>query len=236
MIRPMSTMKVVVVALSLTLALAAWMAYSGKPLRLPDDPRDVPREAQLNRTESAADLNGDGVAETILVVNALTGDADPARGAEVLFAVAEKTTDGRRGKLLWVRRAMQETDRAAHDGDITAVDLDGDARSELIVTWDQSISPDRVERRTEIYTFPDLSRARRVWEGEWERDTRRDPQTPEIQREWFRREIDFGATRRQGGQGLALRKIVNVDGGARIDPPRVTPEWVTVVLRSAPSR
>ncbi len=229
-------MKAILAVLAMGAAVAAVLSVSGKPLTLPVDPRDVPREAQLTVTEAHADLDGDGKAEVILVVNALTGDSDPIRGSEVIFGVAEGVPAPARGRLLWSRHVVAETGKAAHDGEIAAVDLDGDGKSELILTWDQSLSADRTERWGEIYVMSDLSRPRRVWEGSWERDTRSDPETPAAQREWFRRDIDYGATRRAAGQSIVFRKIQAMQGGVRIDPARVESEWVNVALRTAPSR
>lgn len=229
-------MRVILVVLALATVIAAFLSVSGKTLTLPQDPRDVPREAQLAVTEAHADLDGDATAEVILVVNALTGDADPVRGSEVIYGVAQAAAPPARGKLLWSRHIVAETHKAAHDGEITAVDLDGDGKSELVLTWDQSLSSDRKERWGEIYVMSDLARPRRVWEGVWEHDTRSDPETPEAKREWLRREIDYGATRRAAGQGIAFRKVQTVKDGVRINPPRVESEWAPAALRAAPSR
>ena len=225
----------VVVTLGLTTLVATLMATSAKTPRLPEDPRDVPREAQLTVTEARADLNGDGNQEVLLAVNALTGETDPARGSEVIFGIAATPTAAERGKLLWSRHVMAETGQAAHDGELTAVDLDGDGRSELILTWDRSLSSTRVERWCEIYTVADTASPRKVWEGAWEKDTRRDKDTPEAKREWMRREVDYGATRRGAGQAIVLKKVQAVEGGVKIDPPRVESEWVKVALRVPPA-
>ncbi len=228
----MSAMKVIVVALCLTTLVAALMAASARTPRIPEDPRDVPREAQLTVTEARADLNGDGNQEVLLAVNALTGESDPARGSEVIFGVAAPAPAGERGQLLWSRHVMTETGQPAHDGELTAVDLDGDGRSELLITWDRSLSPNRVERWGELYTMADPTRPIRVWEGVWERDTRRDKDTPANAREWFRREFDFGATRKEAGKSVVFKKVQAFEGGQKIDPPRIQPEWVKTSLRA----
>jgi hypothetical protein len=227
-------MKIIVVTLALTTLVAALMAASAKTPRLPQDPRDVPREAQITVTELRSDLNGDGNQEALEAVNAMTGETDPARGSEVIFGIAAAPAGKTRGALLWSRHVMVETGQPAHDGELTAVDLDGDGRSELILTWDRSLTSLRKERHGEIYSLADLSHPRLIWEGDWERDTRNDTETAPAQREWYRREIDFGATRKEAGQAIVFKKTRDVEAGAKIAPPRVESEWVKVALR-APS-
>lgn len=228
----MSAMRWIVGGLGLTTLLATFMASSAKLPKLPDDPRDVPRESQLTTTEIRADLDGDGNPETLVAVNALTGESDPAHGSEVLFGVAAAASGGQRGPLYWSRRISAESGQPAHDGELSAVDLDGDGRSELILTWDRALTDLRRERVAEVYVFGrDLGHPRKAWEGWWEKDTRRDPKVPEAQREWVRREIDFGATRRAAGRGISLKSTRTIEAGRKLDPPRVEQEWIDVSLR-----
>ncbi len=226
-------MKIIVVTMGLTTLLAALLAAAAKTPHLPQDPRDVPREAQLTTTVVPADLDGDGNQEVLVAVNALTGESDPAKGSEVLFGIAAPSVGNVRGKLLWTRHVMAETGQPAHDGELTAVDLDGDGHSDLVLTWDRSLVAGRVERRAEIYTVHDPAHPRKVWEGEWEVDTRQDKDVAAAKREWRRREIDFGATRREAGQAIVFKKIQAVEAGAKVQPPRVESEWVKVALRAA---
>ena len=229
----MNPMRGIVAALGLTTLLSALMAASAaKTPRLPDDPRDVPREAQLNVVVAKADLNGDGTQEFLYNVNALTGESDPAKGSEVIYGVALAGVGSERGPLLWVRHVMAETGRPAHDGELAVVDFDGDGRSDLLLTWDTSLSANRVERVAEVYTFADPANPRRVWEGWWETDTRRDQDTPESARTFVRRDVDLGATRRAAGKTLVLRKTTTVENGRRLDKPRVEKESFAVSMRA----
>ncbi len=229
-------MRIIVVTLGMTTLFAGLMAAPPRSTRLPDDPRDVPREAQLAVVQVSADLDADGRPEALLTVNALTGESDPARGSEVMFGVAQGAPKGERGALLWKRYVLAETGKPAHDGDMTAVDLDGDGRTELILTWDRSISAERVERWGEVYVVPDPARPQLVWEGPWEMDTRRDKSVPEARREWFRRDVDYRATRGEAGQAIVFRITRHVEGGVKVEPPRNESEWAKVSLRAAAAR
>jgi hypothetical protein len=232
----MTTMRVIVVVLGMTTLFATLRAAPPRTSRLPEDPRDVPREAQLAVVQTSADLDADGRHEALLTVNALTGEPDPARGSEVIFGIAQGAPKGERGALLWTRHVLAETGRPAHDGDMTAVDLDGDGHIELILTWDRSLSADRTERWGEVYVIADPARPRRVWEGVWETDTRRDKGTPESQKQWNRREVDYRATRGEAGQAIVFRITRHVEGGLKVEPPRSESEWAKVALRAAAPR
>ncbi|MBP7148794.1 MAG: hypothetical protein KBD01_14765 [Acidobacteria bacterium] len=210
--------------------LVGLASFAAPGANLPRDPRDVPMAARLEFTRAKADLDGDGVPEGIVLVSALTGEKDATRGSEVILGLVDARAGGDRGPLTWARHVMQETGQPAHGGDITAVDLDGDGRSELILTWNRSLSARKVERWAEIYGG-DPRAPRRIWEGWWERDTRRDPQTPAGDREWVRREVDYGATRREAGRALVLRKIHGMAAGRALEPPREAPERIDVPLR-----
>lgn len=230
-INKMNAMRMIVVALGLTTLIGALMATSATPPRLPQDPRDVARESQLTVTEAKSDLNADGSQELLIAVNALTGESDPARGSEVLYGVAAVAAPGERGPLHWSRRILQDTGKPAHDGELTAVDLDGDGRSELILSWDRSLSSNRVERVAEIWSMIDLKRPRLVWQGTWETDTRRDEATPAATRELTRRDVDFKATRKEAGRAIVFRITRSVEAGQVLNPQKVSHETVRVDVR-----
>lgn len=202
---------------------------------LPADPRDIPVKAQLSSTKTHADLDGDGVPETLLLVNALTGEDQPERASEVVLAIIGPASGESRGGLLWTRRVMAETGRPAHDGELAAIDLDGDGGSELILSWDRSLSGTRVDQWAEIYAVDDPRRPRKVWEGSWLRDTRRDPATAAAEREWFQCEIDYGATRKARGLEIVLRETYKMTGGVLLPAPRTSLRKVGVRLRSLSS-
>lgn len=227
----MSTMRLIVVGLILTTLVAAWKASSAPTGTLPVDPRDVPREMLLSIVETKGDITGGNPPKVLILVNALTGNEDPAKAGEVMFGIAEPGSGKERGALLWSFRIAEKTGLPAHDGEMTVVDFDGDGRSEILLIWDRSISGENRDRWAAIYSATDPTKPRKVWEGSWERDTRRDSAVPQNRREWFRREVDFGATRREAGKALVFRKTQYVEGGQKLDPPRVEPEWVTAPLR-----
>jgi hypothetical protein len=209
------------------------LALAGKGnARLPENPEEIPREAQLTSTRAGADLDGDGRDETLLLVNALTGEQSAERAAEVVLGIYAAGEDT---ELLWVRQVMRETGRPAHDGEVSALDLDGDGASELILSWDVSVSKGVVERYAEIYSMGRPDAPRKVWEGAWARDTRRSTETPSAERELFSREIDYSATRRAAGRAIVFRTTHRVIAGQTLDPPRVVTERVDVSLRSWPA-
>lgn len=207
------------------------IALSSRADTLPADPRDVEKGRQLGFTRTSSDLDGDRHPEGIVLVNALTGERDPARGSEVILAITAPEVDGKPGKLLWARHVMRDSRQPAHDGEVTAVDLDGDGASELILTWDRSLTDKATDRWGEIYTVRDPLVPQRVWEGPWERDTRRDPTVREGDREWFRREIDFAATRKEAGRALVFKKKYTVIAGVALAAPKLVPERIAVSLR-----
>lgn len=219
-----------VLALTTTAALFAGTVLARKAA-LPADPRSIPVEAQLSSTKTRADLDGDGVPETLLLVNTLTGEEQPERASEVVLAIISPAADGSRGELVWSRHVMAETGRPAHDGELAAIDLDGDGGAELILSWDRSMSATRVDRWAEIYAVDDPGRPRRVWEGPWLRDTRRDPATPVAEREWFQCEIEYGATRKAKGREIVLREIYKMIGGVVLPAPKSSLRKVGVRLR-----
>jgi hypothetical protein len=199
-------------------------------LAVPSDPRDLDRSRQLTITKSKADLDGDRQPEAIMLVNAITGERDLARAYEVVVAIAELDRGTKRGALKWARHIMRDTGQPAHHGELTAVDLDGDGVSELIVTWDRGQTEKGTDRWCEIYSARDLIAPRKIWEGVWEQDRRQDPTATE--KTWIRREIDFGKTRREAGRALIF-SVKTVAAGANSSPtgePRV--ERVEVSLRS----
>lgn len=245
----MERLSVILLAAVLVVGLA--MAGKRAP-RMPTDPRDVPREAQLTTTRAKHDLDRDGRFEALVLVNALTGEHQPERAAEVILGIIgsddsdgakaamvksqakkrKRAADRNRGELLWVRHVMKDTGKPAHDGEITAFDLDGDGVTELMLSWDRSISSEQVDRWAEIYSVHDAQAPRKVWEGVVEKDTRRDSQTPASQREHFRREIDFSATRAAIGRAIVFTKTHRMIAGKSVEPPRATSERFEMSLRA----
>ena len=205
---------------------------SGEAGALPDDPRDLPSAQLLENTRAGADLDGDGVDEGLVLVNALTGAREPEKASEVIVGVlGPEGSGGTRAPLLWSRFVARETSEPAHSGEITAVDLDGDGGSELMISWDRSIAEKKRERWAEIWCSDAPGVMRKVWEGIWEIDTRRDPDTPDTERQRFSVDIDYGATRRLAGRGLVLKKTHTMIAGKALDAPRVTSETLRVRLR-----
>ena len=199
---------------------------------VPPDPRQVPVAARMNYTRSSADLDGDGVPETLVIVTAITREKDPAKGTEVIVGVIEGKAPADKGALLWSRHLVAVTGRPAHGGDLQALDIDGDRRNELILTWDRSLSAEKVDRWGEVWVFDDLARPRRVWEGQWELDTRKDPDTPVASREFMKRTIDYGATRKAAGRAIVFSKSIGMTAGRALSPPRSVSERVDVGLRA----
>jgi len=199
---------------------------------VPPDPRQVPVGARMNYTRSSADLDGDGGSETLVIVTAITRDKDPAKGTEVIVGVIEGKAPADKGALLWTRHVVAATGRPAHGGDLQAVDIDGDRRNELILTWDRSLTAEKLDRWAEIWVFDDLSHPRMVWEGQWELDTRKDPETPVAAREFMKRSIDYGATRKAAGRAIVFSRSYGMTAGRALNPPRLVAERVDVGLRA----
>jgi hypothetical protein len=218
------------VCLLLVAALAAPALGRSRAKELPRDPRQVPHGAQLALTQTKADLDGDGVAEGLVLVNALTGQRDAARATEVILGVTRGT--GERDELQWVRHLMRETGTPAHDGELTAVDLDGDGGSEILLTWDRSLVDRREDRWAEIWVSDGPGQLRKVWDGQWLIDTRFDEQTPPGERTYLEREIDFGATRGAAGKAIVLRTTRGMVDGEVLRRPQVEEERVEVRLRA----
>lgn len=220
------------IAILATMLLVGFSLAAKRAPQLPDDPRDVPREAQLTMTKTKADLDGDGHNEELLLVNALTGNKDPAKASEVIVGVvAPQTNKGRRGALLWSMRISQQTGAAAHNGNIEILDLDGDGNSEMVLSWDRSVRGESVSRWAQIYAMKSPASPSMVWEGVWEQDTRRDTQISATDKEWFERSIDYSGTRKAAGRAIVFRKIHKVIAGKTLEPPRVVSERVAVALR-----
>ena len=223
-------------SLVLALALSPVSAKSRKADDagvLPLDPRDISGPQLLERTRAGADLDGDGVPEILMLVNALTGAREPEHASEVIVGIlgGPEGTGERRAALLWARHVAQETGRPAHSGEIAVVDLDGDGGSELMITWDRAVARTKRERWTEIWCMDAPGKMRKVWEGIWEVDTRRDPETPDTEKQRFSVEVDFGKTRRLAGKGLVLKKTHAVIAGKTLEEPRVTIETLRMRLR-----
>lgn len=200
---------------------------------LPKDPRDIPGPQLLEKTRAGADLDGDGVSEILLLVNALTGAREPEHASEVIVGIlgGPEGTGEERAALLWARHVAHETGRPAHSGEIAVVDLDGDGGSELMITWDRATAATKRERWTEIWCMDAPGKMRKVWEGIWEIDTRRDPDTPDTEKQRFSIEVDFGKTRRLAGRGIVLKKTHVVIAGKTLEEPRVTLDTLRVRLR-----
>jgi hypothetical protein len=229
----MGSTRAVIVRLMAVLAAAEGIALAAETVAtVPQDPRQVPVGARLNYTRSSADLDGDGGPETLVIVTAMTREKDPAKGTEVIVGVIEGKVPAEKGALLWTRHLVAATGRPAHGGDLQAADIDGDRRNELILTWDRSLTAETVDRWGEIWVFDDLSHPRKVWEGQWELDTRKDPETPVGSREFMKRSIDYGATRKAAGRAIVFSKSYGMTAGRALNPPRLVAERVDVGLRT----
>lgn len=211
------------------LAAAALAAREPKPL--PADPRDVDAGAILARTEAEADLDGDREKEGLVLVEVLTGERDPARAAEVILGVIGRARGKERAPLLWSRQVARETGLPAHGGEIAAVDLDGDGGSEIVLTWDRAVVDGQRDRFGEIWACDGPGRFRKVWEGVWEQDTRRDEKRAVSERMRFETTIDYGATRAMAGRGLVLVRTYTVVAGQTLSEPKVTRDEVAARLR-----
>jgi hypothetical protein len=126
---------------------------------------------------------------------------------------------------------MHKSGRPAHTGEFSVVDLDGDGGSELILTWDSSLVPEKTERMTEIWAIDGPGRLRKVWSGPWEIDTMRDPDTAEGEQKHVVRAIDYGKTRALAGGGIVFTKTIHAVAGERLAEPTVTTQSVSLRLR-----
>ncbi len=216
-------------AAAFVLASALVLAAAGS---LPNDPRQVERGRQLTLTKSKADVDGDHHPETLVLVNAMTGESDPARATEVILGIAAPDQGKSSGPLLWARHVARDTAAPAHDGEVEAVDLDGDGASEVVLSWDRALSDKGVDRWCEIYSVKDPIAPRKVWEGPIERDARRDPKAKPEDRLWMRREFDYSATRKEAGKAIVFSTRRTWADAKPGTPPAVEQERFEVSLRS----
>ncbi|GAB4222248.1 MAG: hypothetical protein Kow0062_18770 [Acidobacteriota bacterium] len=207
------------------------LAAGRRPAGLPEDPRRVPNNLRLAVTESSADLDGDRVKEGIVLVEALTGEQEPARAVEVILGIVGGPGAPDNGTLLWTRHVSRDTGQPAHSAEITAVDLDGDGGSELILTWDRALDDRTRDRFAEIWAVDGPGRLRKVWQGRWEVDTRRTDSVPVAERTRYQTRIDFGATRRLAGRGIVFERVYTVVAGETLAEPKIVREQVAVRLR-----
>jgi len=219
------------VLLVLSFVVSCALAAGRRPAPLPEDPRRVPNNLRLGVTESRADLDGDRSREGLVLVEALTGSEDPARATEVILGIVGNPGAKGEGRLLWSRHVARETGGPAHSAEITAVDLDGDGGSELILTWDRALDAESRDRYAEIWVADGPGRMRKVWEGRWEVDTRRTSTVPRAERVRYQTRIDFGATRRLAGRGIVFERVYTMIEGQTLGEPKIVREQVAVRLR-----
>ena len=110
--------------------------------------------------------------------------------------------------------------------------MDGDGASEVVLSWDRSLSDKGVDRWCEIYSLRDPVAPRKVWEGQIERGARRDPQAKPEDKLWMRREFDYSATRKEAGKAIVFSTRRTLASDKPGNPPAVALERIEVPLRS----
>lgn len=207
-----------VALLSCILVLSAPASAAGDPV---DDPRGLKGGRVLGRTLMTADLDGDGDKEQVVLVNWLTGKKDVERAFDILLAVYRSPEDP--GPPLWTRSVLATSGGPCHHGDLGLADLEGNGASEMWVTYDASPREEARERRGELYRW-ETGEARLIWAGVLERDNTRDPQTPDTEKEAFKRQADLAKTLGARGKSIFFEKTVRVAAGVELPTPRVIAE------------
>ena len=142
--------------------------------------------------------------------------------------------EGASRKLLWSRDYAAVSGGGAAGGTLALLDLDGDDRPEIIVTW-QRRQNETIEETAEILRCAGES-CEPAWSGPMRLDTSAASSVPPEKRERFFREIDLAKTVRTRGGVLYVKKTVAMAAGMAVNPVRTIEETFPLGLnvRTAP--
>jgi hypothetical protein len=185
------------------------------------DPRSLKGGRVLGRTLMTADVDGDGDKEQVVLVNWVSGKKDVREAFDILLAIYRSPEDP--GPPLWTRSVLEESGGPCHHGDLALADIEGNGASEIWVTYGASGREEAREKRGELYRW-ETGGARLIWAGVLERDNTRDPETPDSEKEMFKRQPDLAKTLGARGRSIFFEKTVRVAAGVELPTPRVIAE------------
>jgi len=207
------------------LATGSWAAPR------PVDPLALPAGAVIARTLLSGDVTGGPERESVALVEYLATERKEQGVGLVLGVYAG---EGSARRLLWSRDYSLLSGGFAAGGTLSLLDLDGDDRPEIIVTWHRRDRADVVEESAEILRAAGDG-FEPVWNGTMKVDTSTAQDVPEKNREHYLREIDVGKTVRTHGGLIYFRKMVTMAAGIPIDPPREVEESFPLGLNVQPA-
>jgi len=160
--------------------------------------------------------------QVVAAVTYLTGKRDEAEAVNVRLEVYRR--DGDRLSSIYARDYGAESEGPVGRGEIQVIDLNGDGRAEIMMTWDDLSSKVIEDRRGELIVH-DGGQFEAVWSGPVSYDATKAPrEIPEERRDRFVREIDVPATLKTRGITLILKKTVYAVAGQRLPEPKTVQE------------
>jgi len=160
--------------------------------------------------------------QVVALVTFLTGRRDEAGAVGVRLEVFQR--DGDRLETAYARDYGKENGGHVGRGELEIVDLDGDSRSEIVVTY-QDARDRVVERRRCEVLVHEGSGFRVAWVGDLEYDaTRAARDLPAERRDRYTRKLDVPGTLKTKGVSLIFTKTTIAVAGERLPKPKTTTE------------
>jgi hypothetical protein len=168
--------------------------------------------------------------QVVCVATYLTGKKGKSEAVNVKLGVFERTGDGL--TAIYERDFGDERGGSVDRGNLELMDLDGDGRNEIIVTFDSYEDPLIEQKLAEVILHGEAG-FRTAWSGALFYDaTKAARDFPRERRDRYIREIDLGATLKTRGVTLFMNKKVIAIAGERLAEPKIVQE--TFPLRAAP--
>lgn len=186
----------------------------------------------LTGTVLRGDVLADPGEEVVAIATWMTGAKDKAQAVAVRFAIL--TEDGGRVRLLQKTDYGDRYPGGVGRGEIELLDVDGDGRREILVTFDDYA--DRLIERRRGELLHGVGGALAVgWEGEVSYDSTREArEVPPERRDRFVRTINYGETLKTRGVTLYFDKKVYAVAGETLPQPQVVLE--SFPLKPPPAR
>jgi hypothetical protein len=161
--------------------------------------------------------------QVVAVTTYFTGKQDPDGAVNVRLDVFHRREGGALVPI-YTRDFGAESGGGVGDGNLQLVDLDGNGRSDIIVSY-KSFDEPLIEQRIGEVIVHGSAGFHTVWTGPFEYDsTRAARDVPAERRDRYRREIDIPRTLGEHGQALHFTKEVIAVAGERLPEPKVVHE------------